>query len=146
MIASQRRLASRFVGPEFSGKVGPNQINDALLLDAYSQAVIHAADSISPAVVKIEMQRGHVSDRRNEVGSGSGFVITPDGLILTNSHVVHGAHRLFVTLADGFRTTAEIVGGASRCHRSSSWNSLPSQSADTRILLPRQVRDGRSAN
>src|SRR3954470_13415868 len=86
-------------------------VSDAPLLDAYSNAVVNAADEVSPSVVKIDVRkRGAQRGGAEAGGSGSGFVITPDGFILTNSHVVHGADKVDVTLADGRRPDAHLIG------------------------------------
>src|ERR1700730_13832956 len=74
--------------------------DDDGLLDAYSSAVIKTVETIGPAVVRVERERS----------GGSGVIFTPDGFVLTNSHVVHGAGRTRVTLPDGQSMQAELVG------------------------------------
>lgn len=82
-----------------------SSFGDAELLDAYSRAVTQAVACVSPTVVKIDVGSG-----RGRAGSGSGFVFTPDGLVLTNSHVVHGADRIRLTFLDGATANASRIG------------------------------------
>src|SRR5436190_21850529 len=85
---------------------------DAVLLDAYSAAVIAASERVGPSVVHVEVAQGPGSagGETPRRGSGSGFVFTPDGFILTNSHVVHGARAIQVSIADGASFDADLVG------------------------------------
>src|SRR5271168_1105029 len=91
-----------------------SSVNDDCLLDAYSRAVTGAVGIVSPSVVNIEVHqaagRTRSGEPRERRGGGSGFVFTPDGLILTNSHVVHDAKRIEITLADGRRMPASAIG------------------------------------
>ena len=75
--------------------------DDHELLDHYSRAVIHAVEVAGPSVVKID------ADQR---GSGSGFLFAPDGLIVTNSHVVNRAAAVSVSLSDGLQGRADVIG------------------------------------
>src|SRR5579871_6113240 len=90
--------------PSVSPGVPPE---DQELLDAYSRAVIDVVDRAGPAVVRIDVR--HNGDPRR-AGSGSGVVVAPDGLVLTNSHVVDGATQVDVHTVDGRSLTARVLG------------------------------------
>src|SRR5450631_3031853 len=91
--------------------VRPSFVDDDLL-DSYSKSITQAVAKVGSAVVNIRVHGDNRNKRRGQEsgGSGSGFVITPDGFILTNSHVVHGAVRMEVSLADGRVFDASLVG------------------------------------
>jgi S1-C subfamily serine protease len=78
--------------------------SDADLLDAYSEAVVAVVDAVGPSVVSVR------TGRRASGGAGSGLIVTADGYVLTNSHVVHGAGELEVSLTDGRRFSATLTG------------------------------------
>ena len=87
----------------------PSSAPDASLLDAYSRTVMQVAEKIGPAVVAIEVEPSRRSGRQGR-GGGSGFLFTPDGFILTNSHVVHDAGDIEVTLSGGRRYQGSLIG------------------------------------
>jgi S1-C subfamily serine protease len=87
-------------------------VTDDQVLDSYSQTVSRVVEKVRPTVVNIRTLRARPErpDGMEPGGSGSGFVIAPDGYILTNSHVVHGAGKMEVALADGRSVSAALVG------------------------------------
>jgi S1-C subfamily serine protease len=100
------------VQPIISEHNAESAVDDYELLDSYSRTVTAVVEKVSPAVVNIRAQ--HVNRKLQNgpesAGTGSGFVIAPDGYALTNSHVVHEAKKLDVTLADGRVFGASLVG------------------------------------
>ena len=93
----------------------PAVSDDADLKDAYSRAVVHVVEEVGPSVVGVEVRRERRRGRgprggASPQGAGSGFVFTPDGFVLTNSHVVHDAAGVDVRLRDGRRLEAQVIG------------------------------------
>jgi S1-C subfamily serine protease len=106
-MATFHWLAEEALPEALSNLVSTPPNPDAGLLDAYSRAVVGAVARVSPAVVHIQVRQ---KNDHQGGGSGSGFVFTPDGFMLTNSHVVHGAAEIVVTTEEGDRFPAELVG------------------------------------
>jgi len=106
-----RNLPGDSIGDASLPAATPVQSDDALL-DAYSASVTTAVEKASPSVVNIEIrqQLAHRGRTGEAGGSGSGFILSRDGFILTNSHVVHGASSIQVTLADGREYPGTLIG------------------------------------
>ncbi|MGH9325344.1 MAG: S1C family serine protease [Terriglobia bacterium] len=142
LVGSEKDLLSPQISPPLEDPEG--------LLDAYSQAVVLAAERVSPSVVHIHVahalrgrQAQDAASPRAVHGSGSGFVFTSDGFILTNSHVVDGAERINVTLADGSSYAADRVGDDPHTDlavvRVSAPGLVPAAFGDSRALRVGQV-------
>lgn len=104
-MGSRPDFVGQFDGTPYVAAATPG---DAELLDTYSQVVANTVESVQESVVFIAARRG--GPRTGRSGTGSGFLFTPDGYLLTNSHVVHGADKLMVTRADGTQTPADLIG------------------------------------
>jgi S1-C subfamily serine protease len=105
-------LDDETVGKDIRPVEAASHPNDSVLLDDYSRTVVAAVDRVAPAVVNIDIKQ-QLDGRRGarEIGgSGSGFIIAPDGFILTNSHVVHQATAILVNLPDGREFPAQLIG------------------------------------
>jgi S1-C subfamily serine protease len=121
-------------------------VDDDKLLDAYSQAVTAAAARITPSVVNIEVRQARATQRGGrgeDRGTGSGFFFTPDGFLLTNSHVVSGADAIEVTTGDGTRYEATLCGDDPHTDLAVLRISAPTQVAatlgDARPMKPGQL-------
>ncbi len=112
--AIRRVLHEGMVNPQISAV--QNESADSELIDAYSRVVTGVAEKVSPSVVNIDVRRpAGLSEAsgapiREERANGSGFIFTPDGFLLTNSHVVNGMTRIDAVLPDGRRFPAELIG------------------------------------
>ncbi|MEX2310111.1 MAG: trypsin-like peptidase domain-containing protein [Pirellulales bacterium] len=109
-ISDRNRTLQFINAPQDQNTGAPQPVNrqadaDADLLDAYSQAVIRVVESVSPAVISVSGR-----DARGRGGAGSGFIVTPDGYAITNSHVVEERPQLEAETAEGDRLRAELVG------------------------------------
>jgi S1-C subfamily serine protease len=103
----------RLVSDSSGGVSGPGDpseggVNEQEALDAYSRVIVAVAESLGPAVVNL--RAGGSESQRRGGGSGSGFLFTPDGFLLTNHHVVRGASRLRVRLSDGREVSGRVIG------------------------------------
>lgn len=90
------------------GSRNQDQDSDRELLDAYSRAVTNVVEIVGPSVVAININHGRASSHPG--GEGSGVIITPDGFVLTNNHVVEHSHSLEVSLTDGRTFPAQVIG------------------------------------
>jgi S1-C subfamily serine protease len=127
--------------PNAGGRSSP-QREDGPLLDAYSRAVVGAVERVSPAVVHIHVARARQG--RQHYGSGSGVIVAPDGLILTNNHVIEGAERIEILLQGDRRIRARLIGRDPDSDlavlRAETTDTLPSaRLGNSKAVLPGQI-------
>jgi S1-C subfamily serine protease len=105
-------LGEGLAGPQKRGGATPSHADapraDEELLDSYSRAVVDAVDAVAPAVVHVEV--AGVRRGRTAQGTGSGVIVSPDGLMLTNNHVIDEAQAISVSLSDGRKFAARALG------------------------------------
>lgn len=121
---------------------GAVQADDAGLLDAYSRAVVGSVERVSPAVVHLEVTAERQG--RRAAGSGSGVIVAPDGIVLTNNHVIDGASRIEMSLADGRRFRARVIGRDPDTDlavlRSETADTLPAATlSNSKLVRPGQI-------
>ena len=113
---------------------------DEELLDAYSNAVVGVVETVSPSVVHVQVR----GNRRGQMaqGSGSGTILSPDGIVLTNNHVVEGATSIELALADARRVPARILGRDPDTDiavlRAEARDSLPAVESPCKSMLAKQ--------
>src|SRR2546422_5368490 len=110
-------------------------MDDSGLLDAYSRVVVSVVERVGPAVVSISAGPRPGGSRSATAGAGSGLIVAPDGYVVTNSHVVHGARRLEATLTDGRTPGAGLLGGDSP----NQLALLPGQDSGPPLSPPRET-------
>lgn len=88
----------------------PPQATDGALLDAYSRTIVGVVERVSPAVVHVKVEGRSLNGARQGSGSGSGVILSPDGLVLTNNHVIEGAGRIELALCDDRACAARVLG------------------------------------
>src|SRR6266545_1258862 len=108
MFDFQPLLVSDELNPSEASIPSETIVDERPLFDAYSQAVVDVVDRVGPAVVRVETPPDR--EKRQRGGTGSGVVISPDGLVLTNSHVVQGASAVRLALADTRTVKARVLG------------------------------------